>query len=257
MEGAAFRLVMLRYPVWICLTASGAGSWRIWYRLHCWPRGCTDHDHLSSAFDHGLSVLCETCGKVGPGSPPHLLPFSPFSLSSHFTSWVTELCPSTARVIPLVGNVFPSAGILGAGNKFVWDSSREQNSFESFKDLLTLPGKSVYNKSWCSSYTLRKILLYSLCTVMQPAFTLFAATYTHEIRAAGMFSRSWSLLTTLGKPDAGQSQPQQMHSIVKNKTPASRYSETTPSWKGCTLIMVDRKVSFYEWVMPQLCLNLV
>lgn len=152
--------------------------------------------------------------------PPPCLTFLPFPTC--FTSWITELCPSTARVIPLVGNVFPSAGILGAGNKFVWDSSREQNSFESFKDLLTLPGKSVYNKSWCSSYTLRKILLYSLCTVMQPAFTLFAATYTHEIRAAGMFSRSWSLLTTLGKPDVGQSQPQQMHSIVKNKTPASR-----------------------------------
>lgn len=55
--------------------------------------------------------------------------------------------------------------------------------------LLTLPGNFMYNESWCSSYTLKQILFYSLCTVVKPAFTLFTATYTHEIRAAGMFSR--------------------------------------------------------------------
>ena len=185
---------------------------------------------------------------------PHL---SPFSLSPRFTSWVTEGCPSMAQVILLVGSVFFNAGILGARNKFVWNSSSEQNFFESFKNLLSLPRNFTYNESWYSSYTLKNILLYSLCTAVKPAFTLFAATYTHEIRAAGMFSRGWSFLTTLGKPDAGQSQPQQMHSIAKNKTHVSQYSETTPSWKGSTLIMVGRKVSFCEWVMPQLCLNLV
>lgn len=81
MEGTVSRLMVLRYPVWICPTTSGAASLWVWYRLQCWPRGCTARDHLSSAFDQGLTALCETCGKVGSGSLPHLLPVSPFSLS--------------------------------------------------------------------------------------------------------------------------------------------------------------------------------